>query len=318
MSFARCKALLDWYGLNARRLPWRDTDAPYAIWISEIMLQQTQVKTVLVRYADWFERFPSIEALAAASLDDVLKAWEGLGYYRRARFIHQAAGLIVEQHRGIFPSNFDAIMALPGIGLSTAGAIASFCFAANTPVLDANVKRVLRRWHGMPEAADNVLWPLAQQAIDSSAAIAIWNQSMMELGATLCTAKSANCGDCPVNVYCDSAFRVEIAKESRKKTAVRDVHWQVHLHRDRCKGIWLSQRPVSGIWAGLWTPPITELAQAPACQPDHIHLLTHRRLHLYVQHQTKQPSGAGIWVSSLEKHALPTGIHRLLALVSHK
>jgi len=318
LSSARCKALLSWYGEHARRLPWRDTDAPYPIWISEIMLQQTQVKTVLPRYAPWFQRFPDIDTLAAASLDDVLKAWEGLGYYRRARFIHQAAGQIIELHDGAFPTAFDDIMALPGIGRSTAGAIASFCFSANTPVLDGNVKRVLKRWHGNPEATDKSLWPLAQRAIDTSAMPASWNQAMMELGATLCTAKSVDCGQCPVNRHCDAAFQVELAKESRKSTTVLDVHWQVHLHRDEQQGIWLIQRPPSGIWAGLWTPPITELPQAPTAEPDHIHQLSHRRLHLYAQSQTNPPTGDGIWVSSLEKHALPTGIHRLLARVNDK
>jgi len=313
LSSARCKALLSWYGEHARRLPWRDSKEPYRIWISEIMLQQTQVKTVLPRYAVWFEAFPDIATLAAASLNDVLKAWEGLGYYRRARFLHQAAQQINDRHQGNFPVHFDDIMALPGIGRSTAGAIASFCFEANTPVLDGNVKRVLRRWHGMPAATDKSLWPLAQQAIDASVMYATWNQSMMELGATLCTAKSADCQHCPVNTHCRSAFHVAIDKEQRKTTTVRDVHWQVQMHLDAQKGIWLSQRPASGIWASLWTPPIIELSQAPTRQPDHIHQLSHRRLHLYAEAQNRPPVGEGIWVSSLEKHALPTGIHRLLA-----
>jgi len=315
LSFARCKALLAWYGEHGRSLPWRDTDAPYHIWISEIMLQQTQVKTVLPRYAAWFESFPTITSLAEAHLDDVLKAWEGLGYYRRARFIYQAAQQIIAQHRGIFPHNFDDIIALPGIGRSTAGAIASFCFAANTPVLDGNVKRVLKRWHGNPEASDNILWLWAQQAMDSSAELVIWNQAMMELGATVCTAKSMDCQACPVKAHCKSAFQVDTAKESRKAIAVRDVHWQVHLHLDSQKGIWLTQRPDTGIWAGLWTPPITELSQSPEHKPDHIHLLTHRRLHLYAQAFSSAPTGDGIWVSSLAQYALPTGMHRLLAII---
>jgi len=281
------------------------------------MLQQTQVKTVLPRYTAWFERFPTIEILAAAELDDVLKAWEGLGYYRRARFIHQAAQAIVSLHNGRFPHNFDDIMALPGIGRSTAGAIASFCFDANTPVLDANVKRVLKRWHAQPDASDKTLWLLAQQAVDASAQPASWNQTMMELGATVCTAKRADCDLCPVHQHCDSAFQVELAKETRKTIAVLDLHWQVELHLDAAKGLWLTQRPASGIWASLWTPPITELSQAPECKPNHIHLLTHRRLHLYTQTQADKPLGEGIWVNNLAKHALPTGIHRLLATIDN-
>jgi len=313
LSSARCKALLHWYGEHARRLPWRESNEPYRIWISEIMLQQTQVKTVLPRYMVWFESFPDIETLAAADLDDVLKAWEGLGYYRRARFLHQAAQQIMDRYQGVFPACFDDLLALPGIGRSTAGAIASFCFAANTPVLDGNVKRVLKRWHGLSEANDKLLWPLAQQAIDASLIAATWNQAMMELGATLCTAKSAHCQHCPVSGQCESAFRVEFSTKSRKATPVLDVHWQVDLHVHDQKGIWLSQRPEAGIWASLWTPPIIELSQPPLRQPDHIHQLSHRRLHLYAEAQEHQPTGEGIWVSSLEKHALPTGIHRLLA-----
>ncbi len=315
MSSVRCKALLDWYGQHRRDLPWRATVDPYRIWISEIMLQQTQVKTVLPRYVQWFGQFPDIASLAAASLDDVLKAWEGLGYYRRARFIHQAAQRIMHDHDGAFPSEFEAIMALPGIGRSTAGAIASFCFAASTPVLDSNVKRVLQRWAGQPDIADKQLWLLARQAIDICADAAMWNQAMMELGATVCAAKSAACDACPVQSHCASAFQVDYPAESRKPVPVRNVHWQVCLHSCPDKGLWLAQRPESGIWAGLWTPPIIELDIAPNEMPLHIHPLTHRRLHLYPLLSTQAPDGAGQWVRSLEGYALPTGIHRLLEKV---
>jgi len=280
------------------------------------MLQQTQVKTVLPRYLDWFDQFPTIAALAAAATDDVLKAWEGLGYYRRARFIHQAAQDIVFGHHGNFPSTFEAIMALPGIGRSTAGAISSFCFGAGTPVLDGNVKRVLKRWHGAPEVSDKQLWLLAQQAIDESGDPASWNQAMMELGATLCSARCADCDACPVSRNCISAFRVIYAAESRKTVPVRNVHWQVHLHTCPKKGIWLIRRPDSGIWAGLWTPPIIELDHAPDSTPTHIHQLTHRRLHLYPMISDAVPEGEGRWVRSIEGYALPTGIHRLLEKVS--
>ncbi len=279
------------------------------------MLQQTQVKTVLPRYLDWFDQFPTIAALAAAATDDVLKAWEGLGYYRRARFIHQAAQRIVSEHAGTFPSAFDAILALPGIGRSTAGAISSFCFATATPVLDGNVKRVLKRWHGKPDASDKQLWLLAQQAIDASGEPVIWNQAMMELGATLCSARSADCDQCPVNEGCESAYRIAYAAESGKRVKVRNIHWQVHLHTCPQKGIWLMRRPDAGIWAGLWTPPIIELDHAPDSTPTHIHQLTHRRIHLYPLMSDQTPQGEGRWVQSIEGYALPTGIHRLLEKV---
>ncbi|WP_241697565.1 A/G-specific adenine glycosylase [Mariprofundus sp. NF] len=306
------KVLLHWYASSARQLPWRETTDPYQIWISEIMLQQTQVKTVLPRYRGWFELFPTLEALAASSVDDVLKAWEGLGYYRRARFIHRAAQMIVSDFEGQFPANFDDIMKLPGIGRSTAGAIASFCFNQCTPVLDGNVKRVLKRWYAEPEARDKTLWLRAQQVIDGSGDPATWNQLMMELGASLCSAKSPNCSDCPVHTFCASAFSVDVTKELRKQVPVVDVHWRIHLFTCPEKGIWLTQRPDAGIWGGLWSPPITVLDDRPDEDPTHIHQLTHRRLHLYPLQSDSDPIGDGRWVPSIEGYALPTGIHHLL------
>lgn len=308
----RCKALADWYGHQARDLPWRRTADPYRIWISEIMLQQTQVATVLRRYHNWFECFPDIKVLASVSPDDVLKAWEGLGYYRRAHFIHAAAKQIVREHNGIFPRSFDGILKLPGIGRSTAGAIASFCCGQATPVLDGNVKRVLKRWHGMPDTTDTQLWSWAQKAIEASHSPANWNQAMMELGATVCRPKKPDCTACPVSAYCASAFRPETATGKKKHIPVRDVHWLVHLHTCPDKGLWLARRPDKGIWAGLWAPPITELEQPPEHTPCHIHTLTHRQLHLYGVQQTGEPKGKGQWFDALDVVALPTGIHRLL------
>jgi len=276
------------------------------------MLQQTQVKTVLPRYLAWFEQFPDILALADAPLDSVLKAWEGLGYYRRARFIHQAATLVVEKHGGAFPQSFEEIIALPGIGRSTAGAIASFSFKQSTPVLDGNVKRVLKRWHNGPDADDKQLWAWAQNAIDDSESPADWNQAMMELGATYCSPRNANCDTCPVSSHCLSAHEV-IETSPAKSIKVKDVHWQIELHTCSTKGIWLTQRPTKGIWAGLWTPPMRELESAPEEAPCHIHQLTHRRLHLYGNLSNTPPNSTGQWFSSLDSIALPTGIHRLLA-----
>jgi len=309
----RAGDLLDWYASHARDLPWRRTQDPYRIWVSEIMLQQTQVATVLARFAVWFDTFPDIATLAAAELDSVLKAWEGLGYYRRARFMHSAAQAIVARHAGVFPHDCEAIQSLPGIGRSTAGAIASFCFGMGTPVLDGNVKRVLRRWHAEPDASDKRLWQLAQEAIDVSGEPDTWNQAMMELGATLCISATPRCRACPVQQHCASAFQVDTAGEKSMRVRVRDVHWQVHLHVDKAQGIWLMQRPDTGIWAGLWTPPITELASAPVASPCYIHQLTHRRLHLYTDISGKPPSGSGQWVADIGKLALPTGIHQLFA-----
>jgi len=310
-SSARCKSLLDWYARQARALPWRETDNPYAIWVSEIMLQQTQVKTVLPRYQQWFTLFPDIAALAAASVDDVLRAWQGLGYYRRARLMHQAAQKIMASHHGCFPQRFNDILALPGIGPSTAGAIASFCFGERTPVLDGNVKRVLKRWYAMPNARERELWQQAQTAIDASPDPAMWNQAMMELGATLCR-RAPDCASCPVRQSCASAFRQPENAAEQTTVTVQHVHWQVHLHIHKGHGIWITRRPEYGIWGGLWAPPITELSQKPVQTPCHVHQLTHRRLHLYTIRHTEMPAGEGRWCHRLTDYAMPTGILRLL------
>jgi len=295
------------------------------------MLQQTQVATVLPRYAAWFERFPSIQSLATASLDEVLKAWEGLGYYRRARFIHQTAQSIMQNYGGQFPEDFAAMQTLAGIGRSTAGAISSFCFQTPTPVLDGNVKRVLKRWQKDADLNDKQLWQLAQEAIEQADDVALWNQSMMELGATLCSSRQADCKACPVAEFCLSAFNVDTSRAA-KKQPVKDVYWQVCIQKNTEHGIFLQQRPEQGIWAGLWTPPIVELSEKPSQKPHHIHLLTHRRLHLYASYvagssasnatayltESVKKSEAGQWFHSLESIALPTGIHRLFAALNVK
>ncbi len=301
--------MLAWYAKNHRDLPWRNTNDPYRIWVSEIMLQQTQVKTVLPRYEAWFERFPNIQSLSEASLDEVLKAWEGLGYYRRARFIHASSQQIMQDFHGKFPHIFDDILTLSGIGRSTAGAISSFCFQTATPVLDGNVKRVLKRWQRDETLKDKELWSLAQKAIDQADDVGLWNQGMMELGSTLCSAGQPDCTSCPVSEHCLSAFDVQ--KSIPKNITVKNVYWQVSLHHNSKTGVFLQQRPSQGIWAGLWTPPMIELAEKPLENPDYIHVLTHRRLHLYAVKGELLSENTGQWFQSLDDIALPTGIHLL-------
>jgi len=276
------------------------------------MLQQTQVTTVVPRFSAWLTRFPDIRSLAAAREDDVMKAWEGLGYYRRARFLHSAACRIMTEHGGRFPRKFADILTLPGIGRSTAGAISSICFGACTPVLDGNVKRVLRRWHAEPQATGDRLWQMAQAAIEYAADPGIWNQAMMELGATICAAGKPGCAECPVSAHCAAAFRAKACEAKRKPAVTRDVHWQVHIHLDAAKGVWLTRRPDGGIWARLWSPPITEMDRPPGRAPCLIHVLTHRRLYLYGCVSTTPPRGSGCWVPSLNQVAVPTGMRRLL------
>ncbi|MDQ6961391.1 MAG: A/G-specific adenine glycosylase [Mariprofundaceae bacterium] len=300
-----------WYEQQARDLPWRRDLSPYAVWISEVMLQQTQVKTVVPKFNAWLKRFPDLTTLALAKEDDVLKAWEGLGYYRRARFIHASAQLICEKHAAIFPEGFDDILALSGVGRSTAGAISSICFGAKNPVLDGNVKRVLRRWYGEREALDTTLWQWATEEIQAQSKDAgQWNQAMMELGATLCLARSTACARCPVVQHCASAHENQPAIKT-KKAAVKNVYWQALLHQDDEKGIWMIQRPEKGIWAKLWCLPMIEMMPTLS-EADHVHVLTHRRLHLHLKSMASLPQGQGKWVSDLDDIAIPTGVQRLL------
>jgi len=308
--------LLAWYDKNKRALPWRDTSEPYPIWISEIMLQQTQVTTVLPRYAAWFETFPSINALAAADEDQVMQAWEGLGYYRRARYAHRAAKKIMREHGGVFPCAFKDILALSGIGRSTAGAIASFAFGDSYPVLDGNVQRVLHRC--VAPSSNKAQWQQAESMIEASSSPALWNQAMMELGATCCLRSKPLCLHCPLQKQCNNAFETESLCPIKKNTiTVIDLHWQVQLYyRKEGTEIWLSRRPNDGIWGGLWSPPIHESHQPNNKPPSLIHTLTHRRLHLYGIHMpASPPTDQGQWFSFAKLPALPTGIKRLFTLM---
>ncbi|MDQ6976436.1 MAG: A/G-specific adenine glycosylase [Mariprofundaceae bacterium] len=307
--------LLAWYEANKRDLPWRHSTNPYHLWMSEIMLQQTQVVTVLPRYAAWLAAFPTITALAEADEDEVMKAWEGLGYYRRARYAHAAAKQIMVQHGGVFPRAFDDILALPGIGRSTAGAIASFAFGDAYPVLDGNVQRVLHRYFGASKNQQQ--WQQAETMIKQSKSPALWNQAMMELGATCCHRSKPSCVNCPMQQQCLSAFQTITPMVTKNKIKVRDVYWQVQCYGDPLdEKIWLVRRPNRGIWGGLWSPPIDESYQQGEKRPTLVHTLTHRRLHLYgACMQCPPPAAEGAWFLLTKLPALPTGIRRLLAIM---
>lgn len=209
------KALLRWFATSARDLPWRCTSDPYAIWVSEIMLQQTQVKTVIPYWERWMKRFPGVEVLAATPMNDVLKLWEGLGYYSRARQLHKAAQIIAAEHAGVFPRDFNAVLALPGIGRYTAGAICSIAFNQPTPILDGNVIRVLTRVHGVGKSpkdkeTNRHLWQLAGALVSIAGSCRTparkvcsdFNQALMELGALVCTPRNPDCGKCPLRRNC--------------------------------------------------------------------------------------------------------------------
>ena len=187
------------YRRHRRDLPWRNTRDPYAIWICEIMAQQTRLETMRPYWERWMARFPTVRALARAPLDNVLALWAGLGYYRRARNLHAAARVIVERHGGVFPDDAEAIAALPGIGRYTTGAIASIAFGRRLPVLDGNVRRVLARLSG--ETADAALWARAEELVPADAP-GDFNQGLMDLGATVCAPRTPRCGGCPMKGFC--------------------------------------------------------------------------------------------------------------------
>lgn len=254
-------ALLAHYRQYQRVLPWRQTRDPYAIWVSEIMLQQTQVETVVPRYHAFLQRFPTVKALAQASTSDVCEAWAGLGYYRRARHLHQAAQHLQDKHQGILPANLRELLAIPGIGPYTAGAIASIAFNIEAPLVDGNVARVLSRLFMIADPADTPpgrkqLWDLAQQLV-SGKQPGDFNQSLMELGATICKPRAPLCPQCPVATYCQAQKKdmVEAFPPAKKRIAKQDLAiafaWLAHP-----QGLWLVQRsPDNALWSGLWELP---------------------------------------------------------------
>jgi A/G-specific adenine glycosylase len=202
--------LQQWYYRQGRDLPWRRTTDPYAILVSEVMLQQTQVERVREYYQRFLQRFPSIPSLAAAPLEEVLAVWQGLGYYQRARHLHQAAQHIVAHHHGIFPNTFVEVAALPGVGRYTAGAVLCFAFGQRLPILDTNVQRVLervfvRRRAKRPSAMQKRLWQLATEVLPEGKAAWVINQAMMDLGATVCAARNPQCAQCCLQTVCHAA-----------------------------------------------------------------------------------------------------------------
>ncbi|MDR3710272.1 MAG: A/G-specific adenine glycosylase [Capsulimonadaceae bacterium] len=261
------RLLLDWFAVNARRLPWRDRKGDaYAVWISEIMLQQTTVAAVVPYFERWMASFPNVHALADASLDDVLVHWAGLGYYARARNIKRAADLIVSKYDGRLPSSVEELLTLPGIGRYTAGAIASIAYDVDAPVVDGNVARVLSRLYGLDGDIDSPLvradlWRLSEGAIPQGRA-GDFNQSMMELGALVCSPASPACPICPLQMPCAahaSGDPTALPVRLRKTHWVQVVDCAALLEVER--RILLIRRPDSGVWGGLWELPRATLAE---------------------------------------------------------
>ena len=289
-GLAEC--VIAWQRQHGRHtLPWQQTRDPYRVWLSEIMLQQTQVSTVLDYYARFLTRFPDVQALAAAPLDDVLALWSGLGYYSRARNLHRCAQAVVAQHGGRFPDSAAGLATLPGIGRSTAAAIAAFCHGERVAILDGNVKRVLTRVLGfdgdLAEARhEKQLWALAESLLPQTG-IETYTQGLMDLGATVCTTRQPRCDACPLTARCAAktqgrpqAYPVKTRKLRRRAWA-HALLWLTQGDR-----VWLVQRPPRGVWAGLWTLPQADEAAAwlewaasagakAQVGPSFVHVLTH-------------------------------------------
>ncbi len=254
--------LLGWFDRHGRKdLPWQQQRSPYRVWVSEIMLQQTQVTTVIPYYQRFMTRFPDVQTLAAADIDDVLHHWTGLGYYARGRNLHRAARRIVTDHSGRFPDDVESLSMLPGIGRSTAGAIAALAFSRRAPILDGNVKRVLARFHavsGYPGDAGpaGALWRHADCHTPAER-VADYTQAIMDLGATVCTRTGPRCNDCPLRSRC-AARRLAATDEFPGRRPRRDKPVRaarMFLIIDPAGRCLLERRPPEGIWGGLWTPP---------------------------------------------------------------
>ncbi|WP_047392240.1 A/G-specific adenine glycosylase [Chitinibacter sp. ZOR0017] len=332
--------LIAWQREHGRHgLPWQVADG-YHVWLSEIMLQQTQVTTVLDYYPRFLAKFPTIFDLAAAPLDDVLALWSGLGYYTRARNLHKCAQAVVAQYGGQFPSDPALVAELPGIGRSTAAAITAFSYGTRAAILDGNVKRVLTRWAGIEgypgvKAVENRLWDLAN-ALLPAAGIEAYTQGLMDLGATVCTPKKPTCLTCPMSADCQARLSNRQAElpTPKPKKAVPEKSTVMLIIRNTQGQILLQKRPPTGIWGGLWSLPevdstltASELAaqqlgldiELEPALPDFVHVFTHYKLTItpqpaYVTGAQAVRSDQTQWFSQQEALAagIPTPVRKLL------
>lgn len=330
--------IIGWQKLHGRHdLPWQNTVDPYAIWVSEIMLQQTQVMAVMGYYAKFMQRFPDIATLAAATQEEVLQYWSGLGYYSRARNLHAAALTIVDDFNGVFPSQFEHIQSLAGIGRSTAAAISTFALNLPQPILDGNVKRVFARHFNIAgyTAASKVaqrLWQIAERENPNNDHAISYTQGLMDLGATVCTRTKPKCQICPVSPSCE-ALRHDLVRKlpmpkPRKTIPEKSITMIVYMHQNE---VMLEKRPPSGIWGGLWSlPEVTESAslaemtlQNSTSLSSLTHTFTHFKLHItpqlvYLNQQTPQINQAAkIWlpIEDAIAAAIPTPIRKILLSV---
>jgi A/G-specific adenine glycosylase len=261
--------LIDWQRRHGRsHLPWQASREPYRVWLSEIMLQQTQVSTVLPYYERFLARFPDVKTLAEAPLDEVLAHWAGLGYYSRARHLHRCAQKVVGDHGGEFPRSAAALLGLPGIGRSTAAAIAAFCHQERVPILDGNVKRVLTRVLGfegdLAEARhEQALWAIAAELLPPAEGMVAYTQGLMDLGATLCKSRNPGCGACPWSELCVAREQGQPTRYPVKTRRLRRTQRaNALLWLERGNAAWLVRRPDTGVWAGLWSLPEFDSVEA--------------------------------------------------------
>ena len=339
-AFAR--RVVAWQATHGRNdLPWQNTQDPYRVWLSEIMLQQTQVVTVRDYFARFLARFPNVAALAHASLDDVLALWSGLGYYSRARNLHRCAQQVMDLHGGAFPDTAEVLENLPGIGRSTAAAVASLCFGERVAILDANVKRVVTRVLGFDAdlaqgASVRALWDAATLLLpvgkDAASAMPRYTQGMMDLGATVCLPKKPACQVCPVRQDCVAAAAGDPQRYPvRTRTLKRSTQSIWLLWVQSADGaVWLDKRPTPGVWAGLHCMPLFDsedalVNQVPAAfkgalhaLPVLTHVLTHKDLYLHTWHLSVPDQaiawGTGKWISAdaWPEVGLPAPIRKLL------
>lgn len=329
--------VIAWQRQHGRHdLPWQQNPDPYCVWLSEIMLQQTQVATVLAYYQRFLQAFPSVADLAAAPPDAVMQLWAGLGYYSRARNLHRAAQMVVAEFDGQFPTNAADLQRLPGVGASTAAAIAAFCFGQREAIFDANVQRVLARYWGYAQdlgkaAHKKQLWAFAQDLLptqDLARTMPAYTQGLMDLGATVCSARKPNCAACPLASGCRALAQGEptalpiISKKLQRRELPMYLLWQQSGDLLR-----LERRAAKGIWGGLYCLP--EISHAQYLQlaadgqnhalPSIKHVLTHRDLQLYILRQHSvgvAEAGVGeIWqpLSELKRLGLPQAISKLFA-----
>jgi len=335
--------IIDWQQQHGRHhLPWQLNREPYLIWLSEIMLQQTQVATVIPYFQRFTARFPTLAALAAAPEDDVLALWSGLGYYSRARNLHAAAQIIAAKHGGRLPAAPDDLTQLPGIGRSTAAAIAALAFGQRCAILDGNVKRVLARHGGVSgwpgdKKVEAALWQQAELLLPRNA-IEAYTQGMMDLGATICTRSQPDCGACPVSADCMAHVQARTTElpTPRPRKALPEKQIQMLLLVDQ-GDVLLEKRPSRGIWGGLWSLPELEMDADPAAycltrfgvdasSSQALAVLTHSFTHfkLHIQPIQLQPAvrfdlPGQIWLplDQALSAALPTPVRKLVTLISH-